>query len=789
MTAPTSRFENGGLEDPSWSSITEENEFLSALESASERVSIKVLGSSVNATPIKAICIGYPVAPSEAFLKAAEIVVFVAAQHGNELSGREGSLQFARDIAFSEDPAVQDYLRQHPVMIIPSVNPDGFPNSRNNANNVNINREWISYTQPENQAVGTALRDYKPHLVIDLHEMPERDAQFKFRFAEHGECSEGIVTASRSLMNAAKDDLAADGYDAAMYPRGDFVTYLLNSSSLRNSISILVEATGQSVNSVLTRKNATRGMVRVMGTVLNWHTANADTVREVVATGLFDAHSAGAAQTALIVPNIPNPPLGYVLTAAQRTQLTPSLDRLNIRSYQIQSSTEHYVPMAQGSRRLIPQLMDTDSGDKEVSAQRVNTAPAVTGTVPLTNLYLREAGTNGLSLAAMGLETEAIRVETLKQNAPYEFRAQVQEVGDSSALSSWEPFSTTGAANFDVEWRLLGDVGNESLIIDIPETSYLLEALTSGLDYDARVKEYENGASSAWSAWTGFTTAAAATSVTMTISESTTATDTESAQANLLSTISESTTATDTTTGKLSASLSLNESAGASDTDQGQYATSQEIIEAVQASDLTGTLLKAILTQNLSALASDTVSLKANYGLTVSETASGTDSTAGKAALIATLSESASGTDAVSIPPEGVVNLTIGEVSTATDNVSMTASFTMTIGEAAQAADSVSGRAALLASISEAISATDSFDGFAPTAYTVTIGETATATDAVSIVLASLKGFITATITINPIIIGDANIEPIVAGNVDAETMINAQGNIVPMITGTITVS
>ena len=277
--------------------------------------------------------------------------------------------------------------------------------------------------------------------------------------------------------------------------------------------------------------------------------------------------------------------------------------------------------------------------------------------------------------------------------------------------------------------------------------------------------------------------------VVMTISESATAADTESTQANLLSTISEAASASDTATGKLSASLSVSESAGASDTDTGQYATSQEIIEAVQASDLTGTLLKAILTQNLSALASDTVSLKANYGLTVSETASGTDSTAGKAALIATLSESASASDTVSIPPEGVVNLTIGEVSTAADSVSMTASFTMTISEAAQAADSVSGRAALLASISEAISATDSFDGFAPTAYTVTIGETATATDAVSIVLASLKGFITATITINPIIIGDANIEPIVAGNVDAETMINAQGNIVPMITGTITVS
>ena len=147
--------------------------------------------------------------------------------------------------------------------------------------------------------------------------------------------------------------------------------------------------------------------------------------------------------------------------------------------------------------------------------------------------------------------------------------------------------------------------------------------------------------------------------VVMTISEAATASDAETAQANLLSTISEAASASDTTTGKLSASLSVSESAGASDTDTGQYATSQEIIEAVQASDLTGTLLKAILTQNLSALASDTVSLKANYGLTVSETASGTDSTAGQAALIATLSESASASDTES--SQAALSATISE--------------------------------------------------------------------------------------------------------------------------------
>ena len=301
---------------------------------------------------------------------------------------------------------------------------------------------------------------------------------------------------------------------------------------------------------------------------------------------------------------------------------------------------------------------------------------------------------------------------------------------------------------------------------DITDLFYDLTGLTAETDYEFRVQEDDGTNVSGWSDWTGFTTAAAATSVTMTISEATTAADTESAQANLISTISETSSATDTTTGKLSASLSLNESAGASDTDQGQYATSQEILEAVQANDLTDTLFHALLTQNLTALASDTVSLKANYGLTLSESAGATDTGTGKASLTATISESAQGNDSVSLPADGVVTISIGEASTASDGVSMSANFSMTLAESAQAADSVSGRATLLATIADALYASDSFGGFSPSVYTLTIGEAVTALDSVSAALAGLRGLITATITIEPTITGAATTEPTITGTI-----------------------
>ena len=92
--------------------------------------------------------------------------------------------------------------------------------------------------------------------------------------------------------------------------------------------------------------------------------------------------------------------------------------------------------------------------------------------------------------------------------------------------------------SYNVEWRPVG--GSTTSVTGITDLFYDLTGLTAETDYEFRVQEDDGTNVSGFTDWTGFTTAAAATSVTMTISESTTAADSQSAQANLLSTISES---------------------------------------------------------------------------------------------------------------------------------------------------------------------------------------------------------------------------------------------------------
>jgi hypothetical protein len=187
--------------------------------------------------------------------------------------------------------------------------------------------------------------------------------------------------------------------------------------------------------------------------------------------------------------------------------------------------------------------------------------------------------------------------------------------------------------------------------------------------------------------------------------------------------ISESIAAADTSTGRLSAVLSVSESAGASDIDQGQYATSQEIIEAVQANDLTTSLFKGLLTQSLSALASD----------------------------------------AVSFTTPGII-LTIGETVTSSDSLSISAHFKMTIGESANLTDSASSRASLISSISESISGSDRFNR--SSAFSLTISESVIATDLMSALNPNLLGQITATISIDALIGGTINLIPTITGTI-----------------------
>ena len=122
--------------------------------------------------------------------------------HGDELSGADASLAVAWHLASSTDPAVLELLREVVVVIDPCLNPDGrqriltlveqatgavtnldhasmqrgrWPWGRGNHYLFDMNRDWLTGSQPETRARWAAARRYHPQLFVDAHEMGALD--------------------------------------------------------------------------------------------------------------------------------------------------------------------------------------------------------------------------------------------------------------------------------------------------------------------------------------------------------------------------------------------------------------------------------------------------------------------------------------------------------------------------------------------------------------------------------------------------------------------------------------
>ncbi len=120
--------------------------------------------------------------------------------HGNEISPSDAALLTAYHLlAARNDPVVDRILAETIVMIDPVQNPDGrdrfvhnyqiaegmepnasplaaehnepWPGGRTNHYHFDLNRDWISLTQPETLGRVQVLQDYYPPVFVDLHEM------------------------------------------------------------------------------------------------------------------------------------------------------------------------------------------------------------------------------------------------------------------------------------------------------------------------------------------------------------------------------------------------------------------------------------------------------------------------------------------------------------------------------------------------------------------------------------------------------------------------------------------
>jgi hypothetical protein len=158
--------------------------FLAALDAASAGLHVTTFGESVEGRALPLAVWGAPDATAEAARATGKTRVLVFANiHAGEVDGKEAVLALLRGLARGAHAAWADSLV---VLAVPLYNADGnervaYENrplqlgpvggmgQRPNAQGLDLNRDFVKLAAPESRALVGVMRDYDPHVVVDLH--------------------------------------------------------------------------------------------------------------------------------------------------------------------------------------------------------------------------------------------------------------------------------------------------------------------------------------------------------------------------------------------------------------------------------------------------------------------------------------------------------------------------------------------------------------------------------------------------------------------------------------------
>ncbi|SDY80330.1 M14 family zinc carboxypeptidase [Hymenobacter psychrophilus] len=192
--------------------------YLRELDRVSDKVSLRVIGTTFEERPQVVATITAaenqqnlarlqqarqalvdPSRPAPDYRTLPVVVSLNFGVHGNESSSSEAALLLAYYLTASTAPETKQWLEQAVVTIDPLENPDGrdrashwfdqnkswpnptdpldrehteaWPGGRTNHFYTDLNRDWLSLTQPESRARMAFFHEWYPNVMIDFHEM------------------------------------------------------------------------------------------------------------------------------------------------------------------------------------------------------------------------------------------------------------------------------------------------------------------------------------------------------------------------------------------------------------------------------------------------------------------------------------------------------------------------------------------------------------------------------------------------------------------------------------------
>jgi hypothetical protein len=168
-------------------------EKLKQIDKASDRVTLEVTGKSANGYPLYALTISNPKDkgkyghykrlrkqmiknPEKAQEWVSENsdfkvpVMINGSIHGTEYIGSDAVLQLIERFAFENDETTKEILSSNILIFNVSANPDGrVDGTRFNGEGIDLNRDFITQSQPETEQTVELITEWNPMVFLDLH--------------------------------------------------------------------------------------------------------------------------------------------------------------------------------------------------------------------------------------------------------------------------------------------------------------------------------------------------------------------------------------------------------------------------------------------------------------------------------------------------------------------------------------------------------------------------------------------------------------------------------------------
>ncbi|PWI29230.1 peptidase M14 [Flavobacteriaceae bacterium LYZ1037] len=130
------------------------------LDKIKSDLEVKKIGTSVLGKPIHIIKIG----------TGSKKILMWSQMHGNESTTTKAIFDICNVFAYHSNGVIGQILKNCTVQIIPILNPDGAERyTRQNANDIDLNRDAKNLSQPESKILRNVFDDFKPDFCFNLH--------------------------------------------------------------------------------------------------------------------------------------------------------------------------------------------------------------------------------------------------------------------------------------------------------------------------------------------------------------------------------------------------------------------------------------------------------------------------------------------------------------------------------------------------------------------------------------------------------------------------------------------